>query len=157
MRGTGRRAERGFSLSEMLVVVAIVGLAVAIAIPVTSEQVRLAKVRAAADEFAIHLKAARMIAVTKHDPVDFVILPDPVNAYRYRAANDEIRTFPLPSGVRIVSPTSETTVTFQINGSLTAANTTILEAMISGDEKERFTVATSILGVATVSRARVRS
>ena len=85
MTGAGMRGARGFSLSEMLVVVAIVGLAVAIAIPLTSEQVRLAKVRSAADEFAIHLKAARMIAVTKRQDVVFTILPDPVNAYTYRA------------------------------------------------------------------------
>ncbi len=157
MTGAGMRGARGFSLSEMLVVVAIVGLAVAIAIPLTSEQVRLAKVRSAADEFAIHLKAARMIAVTKRQDVVFTILPDPVNAYTYRAVNDELRTFPLPSGVRIVSPTADTTVTFRLNGSLAASNTTVLEAMISGDEKERFTVSTSILGVSTIARARVQS
>mgnify|MGYP001765424188 CR=1 FL=1 len=158
---TGVRGSRGFSLSEMLVVVAIVGLAVAIAIPVTSEQVRLAKVRAAADEFAIHLKAARMIAVTTRatadDPLEFVVVPDPTNTYRYPAVNGQDRTYRLPSGVRIVSPTAETTIAFRGDGSLAAANTTVLEAMISGDERERFTVTTSILGVSTVSRARVRS
>lgn len=157
MKPTTERCQRGFSLSEMLIVVAIVGLAVAIVVPLTAETVRRTKVQFAADEFATHLKAARMIAVSKHRSIEFKVYPDPANTYSYPATNGVERTYTLPSGVRIVSPTSETHVVFQMNGSLAAAATQVLEANLTGTAKERFTITTSILGVSTTTRTRVES
>jgi len=137
--------------------VAIIGLSIAVVVPLTSEQVRRAKARGAADEFAANLKAARMIAVTKHATVSFVVTPDPTNTYRYPAVNGVDRTFALPAGVRITSPSSETTIAFQSNGSVTAANTTVMEANLTGTEKERFTVTTGVTGVPVITRQRVSS
>ena len=62
-RKEGRPAERGFSVGELLVVVAVIGLIVAIGIPIVSEQIRSAKIRGAADQYAMSLKAVRLISV----------------------------------------------------------------------------------------------
>ncbi len=155
--GETRRRERGFSLSEMLVVVAILGLAVAIAVPLTAEQMKRAKIRSAADEFAMHLKAARMIAVSKRATINFVVTPDPANIYSYPGTNGLVRTFEMPTGVRIISPTSATTIAFLANGSLAAANTTVLEASLADDVREQWSVTTSVLGVSSVTHTRVSS
>ena len=61
--GPGRAG--GFSVGELLVVITIIALVVAIAVPLVAEQVRQAKIRGAADNYAMALQAVRMIAVTK--------------------------------------------------------------------------------------------
>ena len=66
------RSQKGFSVGELLVVVAVLGLIVAIGIPLVSEQIRTAKIRGAADQFSMALKAVRMIAVSKRtNPITF--------------------------------------------------------------------------------------
>lgn len=156
-RNRGRRGESGFSISEMLVVVAIVGLATVIAIPLVSEQVRAAKARSAADQLAVDLKAARMIAVSKRATLNFTIHPDPGNYYEYAGTDGTTRRITLPLGVRIVTPSSTSTIAFQPNGALSSAFTTQIETTIDDDEAERWTITTSVLGVSTSARCRVAS
>ena len=98
-RAAGRN--RGFSLSELLAVVALIGIAIAIGIPIVNEQVRMAEVRAVADDLAMHLRAARTIAVTKHTTIPFAIDVDPINQFRY-AGNDGVeKAIKMPGRVRI--------------------------------------------------------
>lgn len=150
-----RGRQSGFSLSEMLVVLAIAGLGIAIAIPLVAEQVRQAKVRGAADQIAVDLKAARMIAVSKRATINVTFATDPVNTYQLPRTDGSLRTMPMPSGVRIVSSTSP--ISFLPNGSVAAPATTVLEASLTGGVIERWTIDTSLLGVSKTTRARVNS
>ncbi|MBZ5639013.1 MAG: prepilin-type N-terminal cleavage/methylation domain-containing protein [Acidobacteriia bacterium] len=156
---TKRSAPRGFSLAEMLVVLAILGLAIAVGIPLVSEQVRLAKVRGVADQLAIDLKAARMIAVSKRvmPSLDFDVFPHPTNRYQYPGTNGLPRSIQLPDGVRITSPSAETHIYFLPNGSLASAATLVLEADVSGGVKEQWTITTSVMGVSSTTHQRVAS
>jgi len=146
-------------MAEMLVVLAIAGLVIVVGIPLVSEQVRLAKIRGAADQFAIDLKAARMIAVSKRvtPHLAFVVRPNPTNQYEYPGTNGAPRSIQLPSGVRIVSPTSETQIQFLSNGSLNTAATVVIEADVSGGVKEQWTITTSVLGISSTTHHRVSS
>lgn len=153
-RGTasyGRSA--GFSLPEMLVVIAMIGIAVAIVIPLTAEAYRQAKIRGAADQFTVDLRAARMIAVATHSTLDFKVFPTPANYYQYQDNQGKTRHVDMPTGVRILSSTSP--ITFELNGSIANPATTVLEVDLSGTNKERWTVTTSIMGVPTTTRQRL--
>jgi prepilin-type N-terminal cleavage/methylation domain-containing protein len=153
-----RGLQRGFSLGELLVVIAIVALAAGVSIPLVAEQFRQAKIRGAADQFTMTLKAARMIAVTKRATVDVTVVTDsstsdPPNTYTYPDQGGTLRTVQLPDGVRIVSSTSP--ISFRLNGSIPAAATTVMEADLTSGTTERWTVTTSILGVPTISHQRI--
>ena len=148
-----RGPQRGFSLGELLVVIAIVALAAGVSIPLVAEQFRQAKIRGAADQFTMTLKAARMIAVTKRATVDVTVATHPTNTYTYPDQGGTLRTVQLPDGVRIVSSTSP--ISFRLNGSVPAAATTVMEADLTANTTERWTVTTSILGVPTISHQRI--
>jgi prepilin-type N-terminal cleavage/methylation domain-containing protein len=150
-RGSKRN---GFSLPEMLVVLAILGLAIAVGIPLVSEQVRLAKIRGAADQFSGDIRAARMIAVSKRATVNLVVYPNPTNRYEIPRTDGTLRSMQLPSGVRITSPVATMTIAFLANGAA-SETTTVFEADVSGGVKERWTVTTSMMGVPTTTHQRL--
>jgi prepilin-type N-terminal cleavage/methylation domain-containing protein len=145
----GRRS-RGITLPELLVVVAIIGLAVAVAVPLISDAVRSARVRKATDELAVSLMAARMLAVTKRTPVDVTVAVDPANYYEYPGRDGKLTRFDMPLDVRIVNSTSP--ITFQPNGMVDGGASTRLEARVSGNDVEVWNIKTSVLGVTSVER-----
>jgi prepilin-type N-terminal cleavage/methylation domain-containing protein len=149
-----RTDQRGFSLGELLVVVAIIGLVVMVAVPLIAEQVRAAEVRAAGDQLAMSLKAARMVAVTTHADVVFTIDVDPDNKYSYTDNKGRLREIEVPESVTITS--SDGDITFEQNGSIDSvtAMDVVLEANMTGGDLDRWTISTSILGVASVTHDR---
>lgn len=149
-----RDRERGFTLPELLVVLAIGGLVLGVGIALVSDQVRSANVRGAADQFAVDLRAVRMIAVSRQANVDLVVQPDPQNRYSYTRADGVPVNVDLPPQVKIVS-SAPTTIQFRSNGSVTAAATTVLEIALSGNVKERWTITTSAVGVPSVVKTRI--
>ena len=142
---------RGVTLPELLVVITIIGLAVAVAIPVMTETIRSAKVRAAANSFAVSLKAARMLAVTTHRPVDVRVFDTSgANAYEYEGRHGRLLRFEMPSGVRIASSTSP--IIFQPNGGVTGGANTTIEVDLKPSLREIWRIETSNLGMANVIR-----
>jgi Tfp pilus assembly protein FimT len=137
--------QRGFSLVDFLAAMALVILAMLAATPLVAEKLRSAKIRTAADQLAIDLKAARMIAVTLRRPVDFIVTPDPENAYQYTDGRGQPRRVALPRGIRIVSSSSP--IQFRSNGSVASEGITVLEADLADATRVRWTVTTSVLGV----------
>jgi hypothetical protein len=135
---------------------AIIGIAVAIGVPLVHQQVRMAKIRGAADQLAMDIKAARMIAVsTRRDDLELRIHADPSNYYEYDDNKGNTRRIEMPEGVRIVS--TDSPLTFHLNGSLDNSATTVLEIDISGGLTERWTISTTILGVSKTEFERISS
>jgi len=148
-----RLSERGFSLSELIAVIALIGIAVAIGIPIVNEQVRISEVRAAADDLALHLRAARSIAVTKHTTLTFTVEVDPVNRFKYRGNDGVEKEIRMPGRVRIV-PASSRSIDFKRNGSVDAAASIVLESDVSG-ARERWTATVSTAGLTKLLHERV--
>ncbi|HVH81814.1 MAG TPA: GspH/FimT family pseudopilin, partial [Stellaceae bacterium] len=73
------RRDAGFTFIELLVVLAIVGLAVAMAMPIFSRHVTGASLNAARDEIRAALRGARSTAITEGRPV--VFRGDPSGGY----------------------------------------------------------------------------
>jgi prepilin-type N-terminal cleavage/methylation domain-containing protein len=155
LHGLRRRGQSGFTAVELLVVVAIIGIIVAVAVPLIAENVRQAKIRAAGDQFSMSLKAARMIAVSTHADVAVTVTTDPTNTYSYTDNKGAFREFAMPDGVIIAS--SDNPITFSPNGSLTggAVLSTVLETDMTSGVIERWTVTTSLMGVSSIDHEQV--
>jgi len=147
-----RKAD-GFSLPELLAVLAMIAIAIAIGIPLVNEQVRIAEIRAAADDLALHLRAARMMSVTQHRTVRFKVYVDPDNSFEYEKFELKWKQVFLPGRVRIVAA-SDRLINFKQNGSVDVASSIILESTVSG-ARERWTASVNAVGLTTLSHARV--
>ena len=155
---TSRRNAAGFSISEMLVVLAIIGITVAIGIPLVNEQVRIAEVRGAADQMAVHLRAARMMAVARHRDIKVTVNNENVaapltNTLQYEGQNGGTQTISLPAPVKIKS-SSTAEITFHSDGSSDATSTVTTESVVS-TSTERWTLNVNTLGLVTVAHVRV--
>ena len=158
-----RQRQAGFSMAEMLIVIAFIAIAVAIGIPLVNEQVRIAEVRSSADDLALHLRAARMLAVAKHKTIVFTVNVDPANTFSYTTTdNSAIFTggdpkvrgpFKMPTRVKIAAG-STGTINFLQNGSVSAASSVILESQVS-TSLERWTATVNTVGLTTLAHTRI--
>jgi prepilin-type N-terminal cleavage/methylation domain-containing protein len=145
--------ERGFSIGEMLVVIALIGITVALAIPLVNEQVRVANIRGAADQMATHLRAARMIAVSHRKDITVTVNIDPTNSYSYENTTGTMMTYSMPSQV-VIKSGSSTSITFHSDGSAAAASTVTAESTVA-NAIERWTLSVNALGLVSVAHVRV--
>jgi prepilin-type N-terminal cleavage/methylation domain-containing protein len=149
--------KNGFSLVEMLIVLAFIAITVGIGIPLVNEQVRIAEVRSAVDELAVHLRAARMMAVTQRTDVRVTVSVDPTNKISYvrwpTPTGILPRVMTMPGRVKIVSG-STALITFKSDGSTGAASTVTTESTVSKNT-ERWTLNVNIMGMVSVAHARV--
>ena len=148
----GWKCWRGFTMTESLVVIVIIGMTVVIAIPLISERVRSARIQVAAKQFVVDLRAARLKAISNRRSVDVVVAVDPVNSYEFTDSRGRDHQVQLPKGVRIVN--SNALVQFRANGSVLGGASTVLETDVSKYEGVRWTVTTSVLGVTRTTHAR---
>jgi len=146
--------QRGVTLPELLIVIAIAGIILSVGVALVLDQIKSAAIRGAADQFAVDLRAARMIAVSNQSNVDLVVQPHPQNRYSYNRSDGGLVDVELPPEVRILS-SSPSTIQFRSNGSVSAAATTVLEVSLSGNTKERWTVTTNTVGVPRVVKSRI--
>jgi len=159
-----RTAQAGFSMAEMLIVIAFIGIAVGIGIPLVNEQVRIAEVRSSADDLALHLRAARMIAVAKHKTIVFTVSADPTNTFSYAASDNSAifsggsdprlrGPFKMPTRVKIATG-SDGTINFFQNGAVDFSSSVILESQVS-DSLERWTATVNTVGLTTLAHQRI--
>ena len=147
------RSERGFTLIETLVAVAVLAIATTLGLALVRERLDTARVRIAAQQFVVHLRAARFAAVSTRNPVEVVVSTDPANSYAYTDVRGATKTIDLPSNVRITS--SSTPITFQANGSVPGGASTVIEVDLSGERIERWTITTEPLGVPRLTTERI--
>jgi len=156
--------QTGFSLAELLAVLALVGIVVAIGIPIVNEQIRIADIRSAADQMAVHLRAARMLAVSQHrNNVAVNVSVDPTNTYAYCAVDPALtgnvcpssqqRVIRMPGTAKLISG-SASTITFKSDGSAVAASTVTIQSQVSA-KTEQWTLTVNTLGMVAVAHARL--
>jgi prepilin-type N-terminal cleavage/methylation domain-containing protein len=148
-----QRAQAGFSLAEMLAVLALVGIVIGMGIPLVNEQLRIAEVRSAADEMAVHLRAARMLAVTRYKDIVVTVSVEPANEFSYEGPDGLTRTIKMPGPVNIKTG-SAATITFHSNGSSGASSTVTIESAVP-NATERWTLTVNTLGLVSVAHVRV--
>jgi len=134
---------RGYTLAEALIVVAIIGVLVLIAIPQLLKLLHAYEVQTAASGFAVHLRFARNAAVKQKLRYRIQIAETPNNAYRIeqetapasgvyqlvrgmgsdqKVISDEVY-IGLPEGVKIQAASTDGPIVFNFRGGNDAATT----------------------------------
>jgi len=151
-----RRQERGFSLPELLTVIALMGLFIIFGGPAMNEAYRSYKVRATADNLLNDLRAQRYIAVANRATGTLTLnnqsnVTAP-NTYSFSNSKGVLITVTMDPGVNIET-TSAASVSFGINGGTGASGNTrvMVSCAINGSRNDRYTI--TITPTGTVSSA----
>ncbi|HEV8702730.1 MAG TPA: GspH/FimT family pseudopilin [Candidatus Polarisedimenticolia bacterium] len=149
------RGQRGYSLPELLIVIAIMALFILFAGPAMAEAYKAYKVRAVANGLATDIRAQRYNAVSNRQPRTLTVNNQAhataPNQYSYATYKGDTITVRM-DGVN-VETASAASITFNINGSTgSAGNTTFrVSAMINSSRNDRYTITVTPTG--TVSTA----
>lgn len=154
-RGEGMRDREpnGFSLAEVLAVLAIITMILLVSYPVLGESYRGYVARTEVNEMVSDLKAARYIAVSQRTNDSFIVSDDgdtPPNRYSYTNIKGELLLVELTEGVRITTAPA-TPLVFTADGGLNgSAESIVVESRISADRTDQYTVSISVVGTVTV-------
>jgi Tfp pilus assembly protein FimT len=139
-------------------VLSVIALIVAFASPLISTAVRSARARASAHNFAISLRAVRMLSVMANRPVDITVHATAQDAcpcvptwFEYVDARGQTVRTAMPEWVWIHE--SEPTIRFLPNGSTDLVATTTIKADLGGGNIETWRIRTERTGVPHVSRS----
>jgi len=153
-RGRDRRPELGYSITEILVVMALAAMMITFVGPAFSESFRAYKVRSAALEITDTLRAARQVAVTTRTPAS-VTIDTAAGTYSWTDVKGRIRTVGLTSPVHFVSA-SPSTITFVTNGTVsTGAATISLQNTVTRDRADRWTLDLNTVGKVSMTKTVV--
>ena len=153
-RRTGRM--EGYSLPELLIVIALIGLFVLFGGPAMADAYKAYKVRSVANNLSIDLRAMRYNAVSTRTPRTMTIhnqadatTPNQYSYTNYKGDPITVRIEPFVN----IETTSAAAITFNIYGSTgVSGNQTVSVSMfISGTRNDRYTINVSPTG--TISSA----
>ena len=103
------RSDRGFTLLELLVALALVGILASIAIPTLSESTNRNAVWTASEQIGTQIRQARLKAISRNSPFRIVFDCPADNQYRVLVVDDTIddadrcdNTLPGDTGVNVV-------------------------------------------------------
>ncbi len=151
-----QRQERGFSLPELLIVIALMGLFILFGGPAFMDAYRAYRARATADNLLNDLRAQRYIAVANRASSTLTLnnqsnVTAP-NTYSFTNSKGVLITITLEPGVNIET-TSAGSVTFGTNGGTGASGNTqvMVSCAINSTRNDRYTI--TITPTGTVSSA----
>jgi prepilin-type N-terminal cleavage/methylation domain-containing protein len=153
------RRQKGFSLIELLMVLAIMGIAMAIALPALGQYMRSYSARVGTDEFVSRMRLVRHLAIARHQPVSITVNAKDYSVPDWGApdiATAPTRDFELPGAVSVVSGTG--TLTFRSDGTCSSGATTVrLEIQMNGETTARYDVSVSTAGKIKTTYTQVTS
>ena len=152
VRRAGR--ERGYSLPELLIVIALIGLFVIFGGPSINEAYKAYKIRSAANDLVTDLRALRYNAVSNRAQRSITINNQTAaspNQYSYTNYKGVAITVRLDSAN--IETTSAASITFNINGSTGAAGNqaVAVSGAINDSRNDRYTITVTPTG--TISSA----
>jgi prepilin-type N-terminal cleavage/methylation domain-containing protein len=151
-----RSRERGYSLPELLIVIALIGLFVLFGGPAMADGYRAYKVRSIANNVTVDLRAMRYNAVSKRATQTMTLNNQnhatAPNRYSYSNFQGDPITVTLEPPVNIET-TSAATINFNIYGStgVSGSQTVVVSGPINGSRNDRYTITVSPTG--TISSA----
>ncbi|MCA1580586.1 MAG: GspH/FimT family pseudopilin [Acidobacteria bacterium] len=155
---------RGFTAVELVVVLAIVGIVAAVAIPALSRTLRRSQFRSAAREIQTSLLAARMRAVRRNLPASVLVVPASASAPSHVLQTIEADTpaptpTPQPSAQHAISSGSLVFLTLPASNKITfdgngrriapagaAAADIVVEGPTGAGDRNQITIRTSPTG-----------
>ena len=154
-KATRRNGMAGFSLSELLVVIVLMGLFILFGGPAMADAFRAYKVRSAADILATDVRALRYAAVAGRTSLTMTLNNQgntPPNQYTFTNTKGENVTRRIEYGVNLES-TSAASITFSAMGStgVTSSQTLVVSMGVNSTRGDRYTISVSPSG--TVSAA----
>lgn len=108
-----RLDDRGFSLAELIVVIAVTGILSAIAIPFFLNYWQSATVRAGAQEMRTALQQAKQLAITRRQNICVQVVAAPFNGYRFLQGSC--------AGTALTMPGTDATGTFRLQNNVVVA------------------------------------
>lgn len=151
--GWGPRTERGVTLTELLVVLAVISMLVLVVVPAFGEWMRAYRVRTTASAVQGDLRLARNVAVARNVNVDVLFKPA---EFSWTDGNGRQRRFVMPPGVSItnlVDATNGDTVTLRNNGQIADPGKTLtVDGRVSGSVHHVWTVSFTASGKVAVAR-----
>ncbi|MCI0568667.1 MAG: prepilin-type N-terminal cleavage/methylation domain-containing protein [Acidobacteria bacterium] len=151
---TRRTVDAGFSVVELLVVLAIMGIFITFAGPAFTESYRAYKVRSASQELSVALRAVRQVAVSTRSASNLLVNTSG-GSYSWTDAKGKTRSWVLPNGVSFISA-NPSTITFVTNGTVsTGSASIILQGTVNGSRADRWTLNLNTVGQVTSSFSMV--
>ncbi|HZE90073.1 MAG TPA: prepilin-type N-terminal cleavage/methylation domain-containing protein [Verrucomicrobiae bacterium] len=160
-RLTGEGLPHGFSLAEILIVVAIIGLIVLVFFPALGNFSRSWKARSAADSMLADLRGAHQMAISMHQNITFTFTPSPTSTYSYyHPVQKKTMTVRIPTfATMTTNPTASFAPVMNVNGSITnpsapspsapTSNFVRLTTTITGSRVDTYTFGFSTAGQIT--------
>jgi type IV fimbrial biogenesis protein FimT len=154
-----KQRERGYSLTEILLVLAIMALALTVTLPAMSSFMRSYSARVAADEFVSHMRLARHLSIARHQPVSFTATTTGYSLPDWNSpdiATAPLRNFAFPGTCSLVSGAG--TVTFRPDGTVSSGATSLrIEIAMGNSLTARYDVAVAATGKVSATYTKVSS